>query len=94
MNSYIESSYRCVDGSSQITRHLSKVIKEMGGEIFNYSEAVKFHFKNDEIDEVELKNGERVAGKLFFNPLSRLSAYFASLMATTTMLACPLSMSS
>ncbi len=39
----------------------------MGGEIFNYSEAVKFHFKGDEIDEVELKNGEHVAGKLFIS---------------------------
>lgn len=65
VNSYIESSYRCIDGSSQITRHLSNEIKKMGGEIFNYSEAVRFHFKGDEIDEVELKNGERVAGKLF-----------------------------
>lgn len=65
INSYIESSYRCIDGSSQITRVLSDSIKQMGGEIFNYSEAVRFHFKGNEIDEVELKNGERVAGKYF-----------------------------
>ncbi len=65
VNSYIESSYRCIDGSSQITRHLSNAIKKMGGEIFNYCEAVRFHFKGDEIDEVELKNGDRIAGKLF-----------------------------
>lgn len=67
VNSYIESAYRCVDGSSQITRHLSNSLKKMGGEIFNYSEAVKFHFKGDEIEEVELKNGERIAGKLFIS---------------------------
>jgi all-trans-retinol 13,14-reductase len=67
VNSYIESSYRCVDGSAQITKHLAGSIKQMGGEIFNYSEAVRFHFNGDEIDSVELKNGERVEGKLFIS---------------------------
>jgi all-trans-retinol 13,14-reductase len=67
VNSYIESSYRCVDGSSQITKHLSNSIKKMGGVIMNYAEAIKFHFKGDEIDTVELRNGEQIAGKLFIS---------------------------
>lgn len=67
VNSYIESSYRCIDGSSQIARHLAEGIKKMGGELHNYSEACKFHFNNDVIEEVELTNGNRVAGKLFIS---------------------------
>lgn len=67
VNSYIESSYRCIDGSSQIARVLSESIKNMGGEIFNYSEAKRFHFEGDEIKSVELTNGEIIEGKLFIS---------------------------
>lgn len=69
VNSYIESSYRCVDGSSQIAKHMANSIKQMGGELHNYCEACKFHFKNDEIEEVELTNGERIAGKIFISAI-------------------------
>jgi all-trans-retinol 13,14-reductase len=69
VNSYIESSYRCIDGSSQIARILSDSIKEMGGEIFNYSEAKKFHFNGDQIQSVELTNGECIEGKLFVSAI-------------------------
>lgn len=65
INSYIESAYRCVDGSSQIAKHLSDGVKKMGGELHNYSEACRFHFKGDLIEEVELTNGLRIAGKMF-----------------------------
>lgn len=68
VNSYIESSYRCVDGSSQIARIMTKNIKDMGGDIFNYSEAVRFHFnEGNEIQSVELSNGERIEGKIFIS---------------------------
>lgn len=69
VNTYIESAYRCIDGSSQISRHLSSTIKSMGGEIFNYSEAIKFHFEGDEIASVELTNGDRIEGKLFISAI-------------------------
>jgi all-trans-retinol 13,14-reductase len=67
VNSYIESSYRCIDGSSQIAKIMSQNIKKMGGDVFNYSEAIKFHFKNSEIESVELSNGECIEGKLFIS---------------------------
>ena len=67
VSSYIESSYRCIDGSSQIARIMSKNIKAMGGDIFNYSEAKRFHFNGSEIESVELTNGERIAAKLFIS---------------------------
>lgn len=65
VNSYIESSYRCVDGSSQIARIMTNNIKQMGGDVFNYSEAVRFHFNGSEINAVELSNGDFIEGKLF-----------------------------
>lgn len=67
VNSYIESAYRCVDGSAQIAKILSNHIKHMGGEIYNYSEAKKFHFKNSEVESVELTNGDRIEGKIFIS---------------------------
>jgi len=66
VNSYIESSYRCVDGSSQIAKIMVNNIKAMGGEVLNYSEACRFHFNlGNEIQSVELTNGERIEAKLF-----------------------------
>jgi all-trans-retinol 13,14-reductase len=67
INSYIESAYKCIGGGAQIATILTKSIKEMGGEIRNYSEVTKFCFKGDEIESVELTNGERVEGKRFIS---------------------------
>ncbi len=65
VNSYIESAWRCVDGSGQIAKHLGDSIKEMGGTILNYSEAKKFNFSGDEINEVELTDGRIIEAKKF-----------------------------
>lgn len=65
LNSYIESAWRCVDGSGQIAKHLGDSIKSMGGTILNYSEAKKFNFLGDEIKEVELTDGRIIEGKSF-----------------------------
>ena len=67
VNTYIESSWKCIDGGSQIAKHLSESIIKMGGEIFNYSEAQKFHFEESNIKSVELSNGKRVEGKYFIS---------------------------
>jgi all-trans-retinol 13,14-reductase len=67
VDSYIQSSYRCIDGSSQIAKILSTNIKKLGGEILNYSEAKNFHFNGSEIESVELTNGERIEGKTFIS---------------------------
>ncbi|MCD6018034.1 MAG: all-trans-retinol 13,14-reductase [Bacteroidetes bacterium] len=69
VNSYIESSYRCIDGSAQIAKIMSKNIKAMGGEILNYHEAVRFVFNGNEIESVELVNGERIEGKTFVSAI-------------------------
>lgn len=67
VNTYIESSWRCVDGGAQIAKILADNIKSMGGEIFNYSEATKFHFNGGNIKSVELKDGRIVEGKTFIS---------------------------
>lgn len=67
VNSYIESSWKCVDGSSQIAKQMQIKIKENGGTILNYSEAVKFNFNGADICSVELANGEVIEGKSFIS---------------------------
>lgn len=67
VNTYIESAYRCIDGGGQIAKHLSGAIKSMGGDIFNYAEASKFHFSGDRISEVELSDGRKIKGDYFIS---------------------------
>lgn len=67
VNTYIDSSWRCIDGGGQLAKHLATSIKQMGGEIFNYSEAVKFNFDGSTIKNVVLVNGKHIGGKYFIS---------------------------
>jgi all-trans-retinol 13,14-reductase len=67
VNTYIESSYKCVNGGAQIEKHLTKNIKELGGEIRNYAEVTKIVEKDGLITHVELKSGEVIEGKNFIS---------------------------
>jgi all-trans-retinol 13,14-reductase len=67
VNTYIESSYKCVNGGAQIEKHLTKNIKELGGEIRNYAEVSKIVEKDGLITHVELKSGEIIEGKNFIS---------------------------
>ncbi len=67
INTYIESSWKCIDGGAQIATQLSKTIKEHGGIIRNYAEVVKFNFEGDSIESLELKDGEKVFGKQYIS---------------------------
>ncbi|HEV7232268.1 MAG TPA: NAD(P)/FAD-dependent oxidoreductase [Bacteroidia bacterium] len=67
VNTYIESSWKCIDGGAQMSTHLAKSIRGMGGVIQNYSEAVSFRFRGSEIESVELADGSRVEGKYFIS---------------------------
>jgi all-trans-retinol 13,14-reductase len=62
INSYIKSSWRCIDGGSQITRSLIKRIKEFGGEVYNNQEVIGFDFIGNEIDSVITKSGKQIKG--------------------------------
>ena len=67
VNTYIESSYKCVDGGAQIERYLTKNIKANGGEIRNYAEVKKIIEKEGEVKYVELADGEKIEGKYFIS---------------------------
>jgi all-trans-retinol 13,14-reductase len=69
VNTYIESSWKCADGGSQIATHLVKAIKNMGGEIRNYSRVVKIMCDGVKAQYADLDTGERFFAKTFISNL-------------------------
>ncbi len=67
INSYIESSYRCVDGGSQICRILTKAIRGFGGEILKYKDVKKLVFENGTLTKAETAEGEQFEAKYFIS---------------------------
>lgn len=67
VNSFIQSSWRCINGGSQISKLLIRRIKEFGGEVYNYQEVVKFGFENGEISSVITKKGNVIKGTYFIS---------------------------
>ena len=67
VNTYIESSYKCIGGGSQITTHLLKNIKDNGCVYRNYSEVKKIVEKGGVITHVELADGEQIEGRHFIS---------------------------
>ncbi|SDH61906.1 phytoene desaturase family protein [Chitinophaga filiformis] len=68
-HSYIESSWKCVDGGSQISRALNKVIKEHGGTIIRNTEVVRIVEFDGKVDHIVLANGEQVTARHFVSGL-------------------------
>lgn len=67
VNSYIVSSYKLINGSSQIANILAKAIKKNGGKIYKYAHVVEI-ITNDELAEaVRLKDGQIIKGKNFIS---------------------------
>ena len=67
VNSYIQSSYRCADGGSQITKLLIKRLKESGGEAYKHSEVTQFNVEDKQIASVVTKKGNVIKGDLFIS---------------------------
>lgn len=75
LNSYIISSYKLIDGGSQIANIMAKNIRELGGEIYKRKNVVGANYFEDacppewrgKIKEVILENGETVRGKNFIS---------------------------
>ncbi|MEX0997076.1 MAG: NAD(P)/FAD-dependent oxidoreductase [Flavobacteriaceae bacterium] len=67
VNSYIQSAWRCINGGSQITKHLIRQLKSYGGEVFNYSEVVNFKTTENIVTAVETKAGNSFQGDLFIS---------------------------
>jgi len=70
INSYIESSHRFINGSSQITKYLCKVIRENNGDIINRAEVTQLVMgAEDKIAYAQLKDGRKIEGDLFISAI-------------------------
>jgi all-trans-retinol 13,14-reductase len=68
-NSFIESSWRVVKGSSQIADILAAAIKNNGGIILKNSKVDHFVFEHKELTGVKLTNGEVFQAKNFISSI-------------------------
>ncbi len=67
INSYIESSYRFVNGGSQMSKLLIRKLKEFNGEVYNHQEVVDFGFEEDKLTSVITKSGVEVKADIFIS---------------------------
>ncbi|MBC7904255.1 MAG: NAD(P)/FAD-dependent oxidoreductase [Gemmatimonadaceae bacterium] len=67
INSYIESSWKCVDGGSQIGKILVQKIREYGGDIIRNAEVKSIVAENDLITHVVLADGQKLYAKHFIS---------------------------
>lgn len=79
VDGYINSAYRCINGSSQIAKLLTKRIREQGGEVVKRAEVISANYSIDgKVESVELKDGETVFGDVFIcsaHPKTTLSIF-------------------
>ncbi len=75
LNSYIESSWKCVDGGSQIAKLLSKNIKEQGGKIIRDCEVKRIVEENGVVTHVVLENGEKMYAKYFISNMHPVKTF-------------------
>lgn len=62
-NSYIESAYRFVDGTIQVSNELIKIIRANGGTVLNNSEVTRIVVENERVSGVVINNSEMVEAK-------------------------------
>jgi len=67
VNSYIQSSWRCINGGSQVTKQLLKQLKKYGGEFYKYKEVIRFNVENKKIISAVMKDGTQVSGSHFIS---------------------------
>ncbi|MDI3318472.1 phytoene desaturase family protein [Pinibacter soli] len=67
LNSYIEGSWKFVDGGSQIGKYLVQIIRENGGDIKRNCTVTEIVEKNGVADHVVLDNGETLFAKNFIS---------------------------
>jgi all-trans-retinol 13,14-reductase len=67
LNSYIESSWKCIDGGSNIGKYIAKNIHDQGGEIRRNAEVKKIVVEEDKVGCVELADGSHVYGNFFIS---------------------------
>ncbi len=67
LNSYIESSYKCVDGGSQIAKYIAKNIRARGGVIKRNCEVRRIVVEDGKVSHVEIAGGGKIYGKQFIS---------------------------
>ena len=67
LNSYIESSWKCIDGGSIIGKLIAKNIREQGGIIQRNTEVKKIAVEEGRVKYVETADGSQVSGKYFIS---------------------------
>ncbi len=67
LNSYIESSWKCIDGGSQIAKIMAQNIHRNGGVIHCNREVKKIVEENGKLSHVELADGTRVYAANFIS---------------------------
>ena len=67
LNHYIESSWKCIDGGSQIALIMAKNIREHGGVIFKNSQVKKIEEENGKVVYAELADGSRKYADVFIS---------------------------
>jgi all-trans-retinol 13,14-reductase len=67
INSYIESSWKCIDGGSQIAKYIARNIREQGGEVLRDTEVKKIVEENGKATYVELANGKHLYADHFIS---------------------------
>jgi len=69
LNSFIESSWKCVDGGSQIAKLLARNIREQGGVVHRHAEVKKIVEEKGRISYVELADSSRIHAKDFISDM-------------------------
>jgi all-trans-retinol 13,14-reductase len=67
VNSYIQSSWRCINGGSQITKQLIRQLKKYGGEVYKYKEVTRFNVENNNVTSVKMKDETEVSATYFIS---------------------------
>ncbi|MBS1754334.1 MAG: NAD(P)/FAD-dependent oxidoreductase [Ferruginibacter sp.] len=67
LNSYIESSWKCIDGGSAISKFMAQNIRKHGGEIRRNTEVKKIVVDDGKVTSVELMDGSHIGAKNFIS---------------------------
>ena len=67
LNSYIESSWKCIDGGSAIGKYMVQNIRHHGGEIRRNTEVKRIVVEDGKVSSVELTDGSRIYGSYFIS---------------------------
>ena len=67
VNSYMQSAWRCINGGSQITKQLIKVIRKYGGDVFKHREVNGFTMSDGQLASALTKNGEEYFADVFIS---------------------------